>query len=135
MNERKKCEIVVDGEVFIANGINWDYPQTDSESSGPTDDNVMYRDVLPRRVKFGIIIEKPSESIAAKFLRMRKKESCEVNYYDLEQEKRVTRIMYPTCDAVNALCLFLENGEEKFQCDSFEIRFTQMIPDEFSNLD
>ncbi|MBO5142692.1 MAG: hypothetical protein J6J11_01640 [Treponema sp.] len=132
--ELKKYEVEIDGEVFKFDQFDWDYPQTDSESSSPSDDNILYRDVLPRRMKFSATKEFPDEKIASKLLLMRKKDSATVNFWDLETRSRVTRIMYPVCDAVKAKTLFLENGEELFTCESIQVRFTQMIPDEFVNV-
>lgn len=117
--------------MFKIDGIWWDYPQTDAESSGATDENVFFRDVLPRRMKFGGTFQVPNEEMASKVLKMRKKESCEVNFWDLETRTRVTRTMYPTCDAVKAQVLFNDDGTEEFVCEDIEVRFTQMIPDEF----
>lgn len=122
-----KNEITVDNVLFKVDQIGWDYPQTDSESSGATDDNVMYRDVLPRRMKLIVKFEKPNEELASIILQMRAKESCTVNFWDLETRTRKERVMYPTSDQVNASLLFNDNN---FLCEDIEIRFTQMIPDE-----
>ena len=122
-----KNEITVDNVPFRVDQIGWDYPQTDSESSGATDDNVMYRDVLPRRMKLIVKFEKPNEELASIILQMRAKESCTVNFWDLETRTRKERVMYPTSDQVNASLLFNDNN---FLCEDIEIRFTQMIPDE-----
>lgn len=130
--ELKKYEVLIDNVKYTINDIWWDYPQTDSESSGATDDNVMYRDVLPRRVKVGFLFQNPSQSLTSQILEARKKKECLVNYWDLETGDRIERKMYPTCDQVNAKILFNNNdGEEEFVCDDIELRFTQMIPDEF----
>ena len=122
-----KNEITVDNVLYKVDQIGWDYPQTDSESSGATDDNVMYRDVLPRRMKLIVKFEKPNEELASIILQMRAKESCTVNFWDLETRTRKERVMYPTSDQVNASLLFNDNN---FLCEDIEIRFTQMIPDE-----
>lgn len=90
----------------------------------------MYRDVLPRRMKFIAKFQKPSEELSSKILQMRKKESCDVNFWDLETRARVDRKMYPVSDQVNALQTFANGEDEEFLCDDIEIRFTQMIPDE-----
>lgn len=50
-----------------------------------------------------------------------------VEFFDLRDQERVTRKMYIVCDKVNAK--ILNNG--KFYCEDFEIRFIQMIPDEY----
>ena len=121
-----KYEITVDNIKFKVDQIGWDYPQTDSESSGATDDNVMYRDVLPRRMKLIVKFEKPNEEMASNILLMRAKKSCTVNFWDLETRTRVAKIMYPVSDQVNAKALFNSN---EFLCDDIEVRFTQMIPD------
>ena len=126
----KKNEILVDSIKYIIDGIWWDYPQTDSESSGATDDNVMYRDVLPRRVKFGATLKVPDEERASNIINVRKKEECMVDYWDLETRGRVLRKMYPVCDAVAAKVLFNNDGSEEFLCEDIEIRFTQLVPDE-----
>lgn len=91
----------------------------------------MYRDVLPRRMKFIAKFEKPNEELASKLLQMRKKDSGIVNFWDLETRGRVEREMYPVCDQVNALQTFMNDSEEEFLCDDIEVRFIQMIPDEF----
>lgn len=116
--------------MFKIDGMWWDYPQTDAESSGATDENLFYRDVLPRRMKFGGTFQVPTEEMASRILNMRKKESCTVNFWDLETRDRITRIMYPVCDAVKPRILFNNDGTEEFVCEDIEVRFTQMIPDE-----
>lgn len=92
----------------------------------------MFRDVLPRRVKVGFLFQKLNEEEASEILMERKKEQSEINYYDLESRSRVTRIMYPASDQVNAHVLFCNEGAENFNCDDIELRYTQMIPDELA---
>lgn len=85
---------------------------------------------MPRRVKFGGILNLPDEERASKILQVRKKQECMVDYWDLEIRGRVQRKMYPTCDAIKAKMLFNDDGTETFLCEDIEIRFTQLIPDE-----
>ena len=120
-----KYQVQVDGVTYDFDGIWWDYPQTDSESSGASENNVMYREVLPERMKFGVQVMKPNESRCSTLLKMCKKESASVNFYDLREMKRVTRTMYIVSDQVNAELLH----DGTFNCDDFEIRFIQMVPD------
>ena len=131
-NDLKKYEVLIDNKKYTVHGIWWDYPQTDSESSAPSDDNVLYRDVLPRRVKVGFLFQNLNELEASQILLERKKEQSEVNYYDLETQQRVTRTMFPVSDSVSAKVLFENNTEEEFICGDIELRYTQMVPDEFS---
>lgn len=71
-----KHKIKVDDVEYAADGIWWEYPQTDGEGTGASDENVMYRDVLPERMKFGIKIISPSEERIATLLTMCKKKGC-----------------------------------------------------------
>ena len=110
-----------------ADGMGWEYPQTDGEGSGATDENVMIREVLPERDKITLTFEKDvTEAEIRKILTVRRMEECEVDFYDLREGKRLTKQMYPVSDAINAA--YLINGD--FVVDPFELRFIQMIPNE-----
>ena len=120
-----KYEIVVDGETVACDGLSWEYPQTDSEASGATDENVMIRDVLPERMKLTCNFEYINEEKAARLLKIRAKTECSVQFFDLRTRAFVTRQMYPVADAIKAH--MLTNGT--FYVEPFELRFIQTIPD------
>lgn len=110
-----------------ADGMGWEYPQTDGEGSGATDENVMIREVLPERDKITLTFEKGTkEAEIRKILNVRKMDECEVEFYDLREGKRLTKQMYPVSDAIKAAYLINDN----FVVDPFELRFVQMIPNE-----
>ena len=122
----QKYEVVINGNItLVADGIGWEYPQTDGEGSGATDENVMFREVLPERDKITLRFEKgKTEAEIRTILAVRALDECTVNFYDLRAGKRLTKTMYPVADAIKAHMLV--NGE--FVCDSFELRFIQTIP-------
>lgn len=119
-----KYEIVVDGQTIAVDGISWEYPQTDSESSGATDANVMIRDVLPERMKIVCNFEYMDEEKAAKVLQIRAKTECTVNFYDLRSRGRRTLKMYPVADEIKAHMLI----DGTFYVEPFELRFIQTVP-------
>lgn len=119
-----KYEIVVDGQTIAVDGMSWEYPQTDSESSGATDANVMIRDVLPERMKLVCRFEYMDEVKASKVLQIRALTECTVNFYDLRSRARRTLQMYPVSDEVKAYMLI----DGTFYVEPFELRFIQTIP-------
>ncbi len=125
----EKYEVIIDSSTVLRPdvGISWEYPQTDGEGSGATDENVMIREVLPERDKLVLKFSGRglTESEIRKILSVRRKEDCMVNFYDLADGKRLTKKMYPTADTINADFL-LSDGE--FVVEPFELRFIQMIP-------
>ncbi len=121
--------MVIDGDIVLKAdvGLSWEYPQTDGEGSGATDENVMIREVLPERDKLVLKFSgrNLSEADLRKILTVRRKDECTVNFYDIAEGKRMTKKMYPSADAINA-DLFFDDGE--FVVEPFELRFIQMIP-------
>ena len=122
----EKYKVVINGNItLVADGIGWEYPQTDGEGSGATDENVMIREVLPERDKITLRFEKgKTEAEIRTILDVRALDECEVNFYDLRAGERLTKTMYPVADAINAHMLV--NGE--FVCEPFELRFIQTVP-------
>lgn len=120
-----KNQIMVNGKVIDCDGMGWEYPQTDSEASGATDENVMIRDVLPERMKLVCTFQFMDEVKAAELLRIRALTECDVNFYDLRSRSRVTRKMYPVADEIRAHMLI----DGTFYVEPFELRFIQTVPD------
>ena len=109
-----------------ADGMGWEYPQTDGEGSGATDENVMIREVLPERDKITLRFEKgTSESKIRQILKVRKMKECVVEFYDLREGKRLEKMMYPVSDEIKAAYLI----NDEFVVEPFELRFVQTIPD------
>lgn len=119
-----KHEIIVNGQTIAVDGISWEYPQTDSESSGATDANVMIRDVLPERMKIACTFQYMDEAKAAQVLQIRALTECEVDFYDLRSRGRRKLQMYPVADDIKAHMLI--NGT--FYVEPFELRFIQTVP-------
>ena len=123
----EKYEVMINGSIILkADQMSWEYPQTDGEGSGATDENIMIREVLPERDKISLSFngEGMTEADIRKVLTIRKMDSCTVNYYDLRSGSRVTRTMYPVSDAIKTKALIDGN----FIVESFELRFIQTIP-------
>lgn len=121
-----KCSVVVNGNVTLhPDGFGWDYPQTDGEGSGATDENRMYREVLPERDKITLSFSSgTTEEEVRKILRVRALDECIVNFFDFREGARVTKTMYPVSDEIKAKVLI--NG--KFIVEPFDLRFIQTIP-------
>ncbi len=108
-----------------ADGMGWEYPQTDGEGSSATDENVMIREVLPERDKITLRFEKgTTEAKIRQILAVRAMDECEVEFYDLREGDRLKKKMYPVSDEIKAA--YLINNE--FIVEPFELRFVQMIP-------
>lgn len=123
----EKYEVMINSSIILkADQMSWEYPQTDGEGSGATDENIMIREVLPERDKISLSFkgEGMTEADIRKVLTVRKMDSCTVNYYDLRSGARVTRTMYPVSDAIKTKALIDGN----FIVESFELRFIQTIP-------
>ncbi|MGN0548042.1 MAG: hypothetical protein ACI4IM_00420 [Acutalibacteraceae bacterium] len=123
----EKYEVMINGSIILkADQMSWEYPQTDGEGSGATDENIMIREVLPERDKISLSFngEGMTEADIRTVLAVRKMDSCTVNYYDLRSGARVTRTMYPVSDAIKTKALIDGN----FIVESFELRFIQTIP-------
>lgn len=123
----EKYEVMINGSIILkADQMSWEYPQTDGEGSGATDENIMIREVLPERDKISLSFrgEGMTEADVRTVLAVRKMDSCTVNYYDLRSGSRVTRTMYPVSDAIKTKALIDGN----FIVESFELRFIQTIP-------
>jgi hypothetical protein len=120
-----KYEIVVNGNITLkAAGMHWEYPQTDGEGSGATDENVMFREVLPERDVLAAEFKYLTEAEVRAVLQVRAMTDCSVNFYDLRAGGRVTKKMYPVSDRIKAAQLL--SGE--FVVEPFELRFIQMQP-------
>ncbi len=124
----EKYEVVINGSIVLTPdvGFGWEYPQTDGEGSGATDENVMIREVLPERDKLVLKFSGRGmkENDIRTVLKVRRMDECTVNFYDLAEGERMTKKMYPVSDTINAD--FFINGE--FVVEPFELRFIQMIP-------
>lgn len=122
----EKYEVLVNGNITLTvDGMGWNYPQTDGEGSGATDENVMFREVLPERDKITLKFDKgTTEAEVRTILQVRALEECTVNYYDLRTGERVTRQMYPVSDEIKAAYLI----NDEFVVEPFELRFIQTVP-------
>ena len=123
-----RCEIQVDNETYIVDGISYEYSQQDIEQSGRSDDGTMYRDVVGLANKVYCDFndkDKWKEATLTNLLKLVKKTSCSFNYFDLLEFQRVTKPMYIVSDPIK---VDLINGE--FVAQPFQIRFIQMDVDE-----
>lgn len=122
----EKYEVLVNENILLkVDGLAWEYPQTDGEGSGATDENVMYREVLPERDKITLSFSTgKTEAEIREILEVRSMVECDVNYYDLREGERVTRKMYPASDIIKAAYLI----DDEFICEPFDLRFIQTVP-------
>ena len=124
----EKYEVLINGKIKLkADQMSWEYPQTDGDGSGATDENVMIREVLPERDKISLSFtgEGLTEAQIRTILTVRGYDTCTVNYYDLRSGTRTTRQMYPVGDAIKSKYL-TDSGE--LIVEAFDLRFIQTVP-------
>ena len=132
MSDKSKYLVIVNPSAaepieLEADGMGWEYPQTDGEGSTTTDENVMIREVLPERDKITLRFDKgTSEAKIRQILTVRAMDECEVEFYDLREGDRLTKKAYPVSDEIKAA--YLINGE--FVVEPFELRFVQTVPND-----
>lgn len=122
----KKSEFKVDNELFVADDISYEYAQLDGDNAGRSDDGVMYRDVigLTNKVSYDFKDYRSEEEIS-KILKLLKKTSCSLYYYDLLEKGWITKNMYVVGDSVKAKII-----EDSITSEPFQIRFIQMDTDD-----
>lgn len=124
-----KYEIQVDGTTYIVDDISYEYAQLDGENVGRSEDGTMYRDVigLTNKVSCDFIDkDKWRGATLSSLLQLVKKKSCSFDYFDVMENKRVTKNMYVTSDPVSVTLL----NDECILKDKFQIRFIQMNVDD-----
>lgn len=116
----------VDGTIFSADGISWEYAQLDGDNSGRSEDGTMYRDVvgLTNKISYDFI-DFRSEKEISDILKLLEKASCSLKYYDLKEMAFITKNMYVVGDAVKLKKIGNQRTSEPFQ-----IRFIQMDTDD-----
>jgi len=121
----KKSEFKVDNELFVADDISYEYAQLDGDNAGRSDDGVMYRDVigLTNKVSYDFKDYRSEEEIS-KILKLLKKTSCSLYYYDLLEMEWITKNMYVVGDSVKVKII-----EDSITSEPFQIRFIQMDTD------
>ncbi|MCL2531590.1 MAG: hypothetical protein FWE40_05485 [Oscillospiraceae bacterium] len=123
-----KNEVQINGSTILRGGWpQWDYPQTDGDGSGATDENVMHRDVLPSRYRHILTFRSPDEALASQLMQVRSLPELNLQYYDIRSRSWMTRRMYPVGGPIIAQHMLSENGDILFQ--DYELRFIQLIPD------
>ena len=121
----KKSEFKVDNELFVADDISYEYAQLDGDNAGRSDDGVMYCDVigLTNKVSYDFKDYRSEEEIS-KILKLLKKTSCSLYYYDLLEMEWITKNMYVVGDSVKVKII-----EDSITSEPFQIRFIQMDTD------
>ena len=124
-----KYEIQVDGTTYVVDGISYEYSQLDGDSAGRSEDGTMYRDVigLTNKVSCDFLDkDKWRGTTLSNLLKLVKKKSCSFNYFDVMENKRVTKNMYVVSDSVKVTLL----NDEYILDGSLQIRFIQMNVDD-----
>lgn len=120
-----KTQVVVNGSITLnPDQFSYGYPQTDGEGSGATDENRMFREVLPERDTLKLLFNIPGEAVAQQLMQVRGLASCTVDFYDIRSRSRATKTMYPAGD--DLVTGGMLNGDLWFE--AYELRFVQMIP-------
>ena len=122
-----KYEIQVDGITYLIDDISYEFSQQDSENSGRNDDGSLNRDVIGMINKVFCDFEDSNRlkgDNLSNVLKLLKKKSCMFNYFDIMENRRVTKYMYIKSDPIK---VYLINDE--FVAQPFQIRFVQMDVD------
>ncbi len=120
-----KNQFKVDGVLFSADAINYEYAQLDGDNAGRSDDGTMYRDVIGLTNKISYDFNSfLSEEELSNVLKLLEKTNCSLYYYDLKEKNWVTKNMYVVGDAVQAKAI-----GETLTSEPFQIRFIQMNVD------
>lgn len=121
----KDTEFKVDGIIFSADDISYEYQQLDGDNAGRSDDGTMYRDVIGLTNKVSYDFKSyPGAEQLSNILKLLEKTSCELEYYDLKEMNFITKNMYVVGDAIKA-----KKIEENMTAEPFQIRFIQMDVD------
>lgn len=116
----KKTQFEVDGVLFDADDIDWEYSMQEGQNAGRSDDGTMYHDVVGMIKKvYYDFNDFRDESETSKLINLLDKTNCQLKYYDLKEKGFVTKSMYVSGDKISAHYI---NGE--FYADPFQIRFT-----------
>lgn len=115
-----KNQFKVDGVLFNADDIDWEYSMQEGENAGRSDDGSMYHDEIGTITKvYYDFNDFRNEDDASSLLNLLGKTDCQLTYYDLKAQDFLTKSMYVSGDSISA---HLINGE--FYVDPFQLRFT-----------
>ncbi len=129
LKERYDYSITQNGltEYFKAQGVSYSYPQTDGDGAGASDENVMFLDPLPERMTFIVKYDHPEEEETIKLLKIAKKRTGTIRFFDFREQKFVTKECYIVTEEIKVSYLI----DNKFECEPFGVSFIQQIPDEY----
>lgn len=89
----------------------------------------MYLDPLEERMTFIAKYEKADEKTISKLLKLVKKRTATVRFFDIREQQFVDKECYLVLEDINCEYCLNMNGEEEFICDPFELQCIQLIPD------
>ncbi len=124
-----KYEIQVDGTTYVVDGISYEYSQLDGDSAGRSEDGTMFRDVIGLTNKVSCDFKDKDKwrgATLSNLIQLVEKTSCSFNYFDLKENKRVTKNMYVVADSIKATII----NDEFILEDDLQIRFIQMNVDD-----
>ena len=121
----KKNEFKVNGTIFSADGVSYEYAQLDGDDAGRSENGTMYRDVigLTNKVSYDFMDYRNLDGIS-KILKLLEKTECTLEYFDLKEKTFITKRMYVVGDAVKMAIV-----DDEITAEPFQIRFIQMDVD------
>ncbi len=115
----EKTQFEVDGIIFDANDIDWEYSLQEGDNAGRSDDGTMYHDVVGMLNKvYYDFYDFRDEDATSELINLLEKTDCQLKYYDLKEKKFITKSMYVSGDKISVHYI---KGE--FYADPFQIRF------------
>lgn len=122
-----KYEIKIDDTTFIVDKISYEYSQLDGDEAGRSDDGTMYRDVIGLTNKVYCNFNDKNKlkgATLSTLLKMVEKKSCSFNFFDVKENKRITKSAYIVSDKIDVNLI-----NDEFVAEPFQIRFIQMNVD------
>ena len=122
-----KYEIKIDDTTFIVDKISYEYSQLDGDEAGRSDDGTMYRDVIGLTNKVYCNFNDKNKlkgATLSTLLKMVEKKSCSFNFFDVKENKRITKSAYIVSDKIDVNLI-----NDEFVSEPFQIRFKQMNED------
>lgn len=115
----KKNEFKVNGTVYSADDIGWEYSLQEGDNAGRSDDGTMYHDVIGmiKKVYFDFK-DFRDETKTAELINLLEETDCNLTYYDLKAKDFITKKMYVAGDKITAKLV-----DGVFYVEPFQIRF------------
>ena len=123
-----KYNVYIDNELFVADGLGYEYSQLDGEGAGRGDDFTMIRDVGGLNNKIYLLFNDKNRWYGeelSRLLKLSEVKECDFRYFDAKEYDWITKNCYLT---VSKAEVTLIDGET-YPKDNIEVHLIQMDVD------